>query len=890
MKYRSNSPSVRCWFSRHGRSHAKSALQVVIGIWLLAGRQAGADNLLVNPGFEQDSGHVVPFGWTRFAPPTAQSFGNYWIEGNVPPHSGSFYFKEWGAAYNGTNNVAGIYQDLSTAPGFTYDASGWFYTSSSDLLGVDCQLWLEVAFLGSSSNLLALYKSDNFSSTVGVNSWLQYTVANACDISVPLSVGDPYYTTYAVTGTVSRLVAPPGATKVRYRFAYLQSGSEGGSAFFDDAVLNQASGSVPPVISNLFPLNMIFVNPGDGITFNASSPSGNTINSSGIHLVVNGMDVSSSLQISGSSSNRTVTYLGLQSNLTYTASIMVVDSANLSASATTYFETTWVGVPPVVDLWEAEDFDFTNGMFINFPTLCNVSGVPTCYFGKVGLEGFDEHSSGTVPNHMFRPDDAIGTVPSGDFARKDHYLAGVQDYRIDPFNGGDWLNYTRDWPAGSYWVVGRLSTDILKNGTLTLSVVNPDTTTTDLGTFSIASGLGWSTFENVFLKDTNGNNAVVTLNGKTTLRVTSGGNLLPNFFMLVAGQVDLPTLSNVFPTGAHPFEYTNSLSLTITTIGATFPANGITVNLDGIDVTNLVITGPASVKNVLCAGVLPNAIHQAIIAATNSLGHGIRVTNQFDTFSEANYMVEAEDFDYDAGQYVDPWTPDSYQTLGATTNVDFQHISLAGEQFVYRPEGIPTDRLGQHDWLRSNFQYFVAIDYVLTFFAGSDWANYTRVYPSGSFYVYGRFSGGGPFSMYLDKVVSGTGTTNQVTRRLGQWSAVGKDYVTYQWVPLTDSGLAPTVVNLDGPTTLRITTDGFCNPNFFMLVPATGIPLTAGASGTNFSLSFPTQAGATYRVFYRTDLTSGNWILLTSFLGDGSVKSVSDVVTGTRRFYKVVAP
>src|SRR5207249_7491326 len=141
--------------------------------------------------------------------------------------------------------------------------------------------------------------------------------------------------------------------------------------------------------------------------------------------------------------------------------------------------------------------------------------------------------------------------------------------------------------------------------------------------------------------DTNGNNAVLTLNGKATLRVTSGGNLLPGFFMLVAGQVDLPTLSNLYPTGAHPFEYTNALSFTLTTVGATFPANGITVSLDGNDVSaSLGITGSASVKNVVYPAVLPNAIHLAVIAATNSLGHGIRVTNHFDTFSEANYMVE----------------------------------------------------------------------------------------------------------------------------------------------------------------------------------------------------------------------------------------------------------
>jgi hypothetical protein len=74
------------------------------------------------------------------------------------------------------------------------------------------------------------------------------------------------------------------------------------------------------------------------------------------------------------------------------------------------------------------------------------------------------------------------------------------DYRIDPFIGGAWVNYTRDWSNGTFWVIARLSTDVGLSGTLTLSLVNADTTTTDLGTFTIANGRGWSAYDNIFLK------------------------------------------------------------------------------------------------------------------------------------------------------------------------------------------------------------------------------------------------------------------------------------------------------------------------------------------------------------------------------------------------------
>ncbi len=896
MEKRINFAVDQCPLARYANEKLKfkfsnSKLLGALAALMMAASSASAGNLLVNAGFESSSGRVVPLGWTRFAPTNAQPAGNYWVE--APAHSGAVGWKQWGAAYAaGQTNVAGLSQSFSSAPGSIYQASGWMYTKSGDPLGADCMTWVEVSFLGASSQLLALYKSDNFTSAAGTAIWLQYPVTQVCDISAPLSPGDLNYPIYAVTGTVSQLVAPVGTATVRYRYAYSQAGTQGGSAHFDDALLDQISGPVPPVISSLFPLNMIFVNPSDGITFNASSPSGFTINNSAIHLVVNGVDVSGSLAITGSPSSKNVAYHGLQSNLTYTVSITVTDSFNFTASASTYFETTWVGIEPVTYLWEAEDFDFGGGMYLNNPDLCTTNGNPNCYFGKIGVEGVDEHNLNGGGSHQYRPDDLMATSVSGDYLRKNLFVAGRLDYRIDPFNFSEWVNYTRDWPNSTNWVIARLATDVGLSGTLTLSRVNPDTTTTDLGTFTIANGRGWSTFDNIYLKDTNGFLANVILNGKETLRVTSGGNLLPGFFMLVAAQVDLPQLSNLYPTGNHPFEPTNALSFTVTSSGATFPPGGIQLNLDGTDVSaGLVITGSASTKNVVYPGLLSNAMHRAIITVTNSLNHGIRVTNQFDTFSQGNYMVEAEDFDFEGGQYVSVWEPAAYSGLSATTNIDFQHSPFAPEQFKYRADGggIPEDLT--KDTLRDVFINVGAFDYDLTWFGNGDWANYTRVYPTGNFYVYGRFSGFNAYSMYLDQVTSGAGTTSQLTKRLGRWGIVGRGYNLYDWVPLTDDGLAaPVVVQLNGLSTLRVATTGNSNPNYFMLVPASGITLTAGRSDNNIVISFPTQSGVIYRVFYRDNLSAGNWVLLTTVLGDGTVKPVNDPVTATGRFYRVVAP
>jgi hypothetical protein len=261
-------------------------------------------------------------------------------------------------------------------------------------------------------------------------------------------------------------------------------------------------------------------------------------------------------------------------------------------------------------------------------------------------------------------------------------------------------------------------------------------------------------------------------------------------------------------------------------------------------------------------------------------------------------MVEAEDFDYGGGLYVSAgdWVPDAYVGLEAFTNIDFQHSPVAGELFPYR-NGIPQSPVANYVVeARQKFIDAGGIDFQLDWFGAGDWANYTGVYPTGNFYVYVRSAGlaGNPFLMYLDQVVSGAGTTSQVTKRLGNWGALGSGQQTYAWVPLTDAGLvAPVVVKLGGGSTntLRIsTTTGLCYPNYFMLVPASGITLSAAGSGSNVSISFPTQAGTTYRVFYRANLTTGNWILLATVLGDGTVKSVSDPQTGSQRFYKMTSP
>src|ERR1039458_1622298 len=126
MKYIMNSLAGSFQFSRYPNERTKSTslyfqLMALIAGLVLAAGPAQAGNLLVNPGFEAESGHapygtMVATGWTYYSPPPPPGyFGDYWVQSGiahgVAAYSGSDYWNEWGVLYNtAVSNVAGIYQ------------------------------------------------------------------------------------------------------------------------------------------------------------------------------------------------------------------------------------------------------------------------------------------------------------------------------------------------------------------------------------------------------------------------------------------------------------------------------------------------------------------------------------------------------------------------------------------------------------------------------------------------------------------------------------------------------------------------------------------------------------------------------------------------------------
>ena len=890
-------------------------MAVLLAIWTFSGNQARAINILANPGFEANGGYgyfgsgslpVIPGGWTWGTP----GFGGYWMPQDADAHTGATYFKLWGQ-YTANPNTNSIYQDNAALPTSTYTADFWIGSfddaieGTSDIWQADQTrfAWGEVSFHDAGGNLLALYQSNpfnyaNYGSGQTVNPsnvWTHLYITNVCQTTPP----------YAVIGSTSVLTAPAGTATVRIQAYLTQNANEGGNLFLDDFNLNQTGGPVAPVISQVYPGNLLFAS--NHISFTVNSPSSTPINTSAIHLVVNSVDVSGSCSFSGPSTNISVTYTGITSGLQgYNATITATDTYGLAANAVSMaFDTL---APAFV--WEAEDYDYTNvaaassgGLYINNPTPTSTAQ-PNSYTGLEGAAGIDYSVSG-IWSTPFRPLDARNNQITGDFARQQYLAAQVadpatRDWEIDNIASGDWDNYTRNFPSGNYNVYARLCGNGGTPTKVSLDNVVGGAIANNVGTFSF-TGLGWGTFQYVPLVDGSGNLLSIPFGGVQTLRATlaSGGDNM-NFFMLMPAVVGLPALSNISPTNGQVFATNKIFSFTATS-SAVINSGGIQIILNGQDVSanpGTTISAGSTTANVSCALLQSNTQYTAVINVTNVSGFSTHRTVLFDTMSEpGNFYVKMEDFDFNGGLYDtagNGLVPNAYigdslpgDTLGAVTNVDYSHSATSGS-FPYRgPAGLATE-------LTSDAPlpgYTVGADYDVGNFNTGDWANYTRNYPAGKYYVYGRLAG---YSLkaYLDQVTSGQGTPSQTTTRLGTWSANPAGWQTWAWVPLTDSGLvSPVIVSLGGVSTLRVTSGGSVNANYFMLVPFKTINISAAVAAPYCIVSFPTIAGSTYRVFYTTSLTPPvSWTLLSTVVGDGTVKTAQTPLKGTAKFLKVVSP
>jgi len=225
-------------------------------------------------------------------------------------------------------------------------------------------------------------------------------------------------------------------------------------------------------------------------------------------------------------------------------------------------------------------------------------------------------------------------------------------------------------------------------------------------------------------------------------------SLAAAIIVLCGGAVQAqPVIANAFPDGTYQLQSAKALTFTatasagITNISVQLSATKLTGGTSLRNLTSasgLTVTGPSTSESV-SAPLTSNRLYSATIQVTDANGATTSSSLTFDTISPA-YVFEAEDFDYNGGQFFDNPQTNAYANLAATTS-DAYNLNGGG---AYRPvgtsanggAGLSTESTG--DTPRAPYIGTGKTDYDVGYTDSGDWGNYTRHYPAGVYNIYMR--------------------------------------------------------------------------------------------------------------------------------------------------------
>jgi len=301
-------------------------------------------------------------------------------------------------------------------------------------------------------------------------------------------------------------------------------------AIYDNAVAAAApvEANVAPILSDFTPVKFSnFLPASTVVSFKVADDA--ALNDESVALVLNGTRYTKAngLTVSGSGGNRSASFSKLEANKNYTAVFEVTDAGGLTTRERLDFDTFTSSVLVI----ESEDYNF-GGAFIDKPVPIAEGGGPQsdAYANQVGVQGVDFNDTRTAARMQdapWRNQDAVRMERTLDLVRAQYGAAGgaaaeVYDYAIGDIDSGEWLNYTRTIPPGSYEVYLRQALINMEAGESVLEQVTSDPTLPDQTVKTLGSFLGTLTgftFRNTPLTDGSGNKTVVRFNGVTTLRV-----------------------------------------------------------------------------------------------------------------------------------------------------------------------------------------------------------------------------------------------------------------------------------------------------------------------------------------------------------------------------------
>ncbi len=322
--------------------------------------------------------------------------------------------------------------------------------------------------------------------------------------------------------------------------------------YYDNAVVSAppAAANVAPLISEVQPAEFSnFVDPASGVSFKVSDDK--PLSPDKISLTLNGTKITAAngLTITTAGTSATARFAALLPSVNYAASIDVADADGAAATQTLYFDTFDSKNLTV----EIEDYNFASGQFFDNPIPIAEGAGPQdkSYSLQAGSAGVDFNDTRTSPNGqdtLYRPEDAIRMQHTLDNIRSKYTAAGganagVYDYEVGDIEAGEWMNYTRTFPAGTYEVYLREAVVNMNSGESVLELVTGDRTQANPATKVLGSFLGVKSgfrYRNFLLTDGTGQNPIILrLSGVTTLRLrqvtadSSDGGRYQNYLIFI---------------------------------------------------------------------------------------------------------------------------------------------------------------------------------------------------------------------------------------------------------------------------------------------------------------------------------------------------------------------
>jgi hypothetical protein len=276
--------------------------------------------------------------------------------------------------------------------------------------------------------------------------------------------------------------------------------------------------------------------------------------------------------------------------------------------------------------------------------------------------------------------------------------------------------------------------------------------------------------------------------------------------------------------------------------GATVSADAVSLLLNGVErAGESEITSTDGVLIGRFSGLKENVVYDGKIGATDSQGRQYSFEFSFDTISEDNFTVEAEDFDFGGGEFID----DPILCRFTTNDCYFDKVSEAGvDSNDSVDDNRPTDSNDDFDaFLANAYRYgpggnrdeevdtwlsgdrarskFVddeddeTVDFDVERVSTGEWLNYTRTFEAGTYQIILRARSRAAQGFELGQVEGGS------VNGLGVITT-GVTGTGYGFSYLRDDAGAVATVELAGRTTLRLTAtdaDQSIDLNYLMFVP-----------------------------------------------------------------------